>query len=216
MVAEPYVSEILGHSWHDWADGGDPLTRECPDCDTDALVSGAFLADSPQTPVFFCFGCATIFEGLDTCTVCGRLFQPVEDGGDLSGVFRLPGRARLTTVLAVLSRGGIGSGGRSGRRRSRGWPVRSRCRCRRRCRCRWPRYHVYRRNIAPVTARVNSSGLRLVPRGSAPCYAIVNGPATKDGKRPPSPSPRSPRSCRPSSTLRVSSTPPSASKRGSP
>lgn len=78
-LASEYASEVLGFSWHGLAEGGtDPLT-ECPDCATRTLVLGAVTAADRERPVDICFNCAEVFDRLESCTLCDRLYVPNED-----------------------------------------------------------------------------------------------------------------------------------------
>lgn len=78
-LAEAYASEILNFSWHDIRKGADPIVVGCPQCDCETLVLETLTAAQPDQPVAFCFMCAEILVGLDTCTRCSRLFQPSEE-----------------------------------------------------------------------------------------------------------------------------------------
>jgi hypothetical protein len=61
---------------------GDPEpdpADECFSCGMEALVLGAYTAAAPERPVNICFNCAEVFDRLDSCTRCTRLFVPEEE-----------------------------------------------------------------------------------------------------------------------------------------
>jgi hypothetical protein len=74
-AAYTYAMEILGGYRHS-IDDSDSLPEECPECRADSLVRGANTAKSFDYPVDFCFGCATPFNALENCPLCGGLQSP--------------------------------------------------------------------------------------------------------------------------------------------
>ncbi|MBT2234409.1 hypothetical protein [Nonomuraea sp. NEAU-A123] len=74
-----YMVDVLGNSWRAFRKG-EPPADVCPECWGETLVHGAFLADAPETPRSFCFGCSHAFDGLANCIRCGLPFQIGADG----------------------------------------------------------------------------------------------------------------------------------------
>lgn len=80
MLASRYASDVLYFSLRDIADGGEDPRMECPDCDSETLVLGVRTAACPEGGVNICFSCAHIFDVLEYCARCGRVFGAV--GGE--------------------------------------------------------------------------------------------------------------------------------------
>ena len=75
-LASDWASQFLGRSDYDHIkDGGPSPTMICPSCEEETLVEiGKHKAQ------WLCFNCATSWESgdLDTCTICGNLFEMEE------------------------------------------------------------------------------------------------------------------------------------------
>jgi hypothetical protein len=78
-LAQSYASEVLSFSWHDLTEGASDPTVECPDCGTETLILGALTAAQPDRYVNLCFNCAEVFDKLESCMRCTRLYVPDED-----------------------------------------------------------------------------------------------------------------------------------------
>ncbi|MFF2226878.1 hypothetical protein ACFVV7_26590 [Streptomyces globisporus] len=74
-----YAVGVLGHSQRDYRKTPGGPAEQCPECDTYALIDEAYVAARPEEAVQYCFGCSSIFEGLEPCMRCALLFQPPED-----------------------------------------------------------------------------------------------------------------------------------------
>lgn len=75
----PYVVGVLGHSWREYRKDPTGPAAQCPECGAYALIGEAYLAAAPEEAVQYCFGCSTVFQGLEPCMRCGQLYQPGED-----------------------------------------------------------------------------------------------------------------------------------------
>ncbi|GAA2785802.1 hypothetical protein GCM10010441_08470 [Kitasatospora paracochleata] len=79
-AAGEYAWGVLGLSAYEQVkDGGMPPVRNCPECETDSLVPGAFLARAKDLPVGLCFSCGEVFSKLAECEGgCGNLTTDTE------------------------------------------------------------------------------------------------------------------------------------------
>ncbi|MFE6939695.1 hypothetical protein [Streptomyces chartreusis] len=75
----PYVVGVLGHSWCDYRKAPDRPAEQCPECGVYALIGEAYVAVTPEEAVQYCFGCSSVFHGLEPCLRCGQLYQPGPD-----------------------------------------------------------------------------------------------------------------------------------------
>ncbi|MGW2748079.1 hypothetical protein [Streptomyces sp. NPDC001450] len=75
-----YGVELLGRDPDFYPDQyGRRAAERCPVCGEEDLVQGANTAAAPDTPIDFCFSCATVVPGIQKCGRCGRLYQQ-QDG----------------------------------------------------------------------------------------------------------------------------------------
>ncbi|MEU5193647.1 hypothetical protein AB0G86_06225 [Streptomyces scabiei] len=74
-----YAVEVLEHSWRDYRKTPGGPAESCPECSAHAVIGEAYVAAGPEEAVQYCFGCSTVFQGLEPCMRCGQLYQPAED-----------------------------------------------------------------------------------------------------------------------------------------
>lgn len=80
-AAEDYVSEILGESRHEAAQGKSGWSiSDCPECELEALVGVATRADPNSFLTYTCFHCGFVTtESLGSCGRCGRTTSDPDD-----------------------------------------------------------------------------------------------------------------------------------------
>lgn len=83
LLAENYAMEFLSLSMRGPVKDEDAPAVECPNCGLLTLVLGAYTAADPRQPVDICFNCVEVFNRLESCTHCFRLFVPLEDEDEL-------------------------------------------------------------------------------------------------------------------------------------
>lgn len=71
-----YAVRVLQHFWRDYRKTPGGPAESCPECGAHALIGEAHVAASPGEGVQYCFGCSTVFQGLDSCMRCGQLYEP--------------------------------------------------------------------------------------------------------------------------------------------
>ncbi|MFD8391061.1 hypothetical protein ACFV2N_18130 [Streptomyces sp. NPDC059680] len=74
-----YAVGVLGHSQRDLRETPGGPAEQCPECGAQSLIGEAYVAARPEEAVQYCFGCSTVFNGLESCLRCGQLYQPGPD-----------------------------------------------------------------------------------------------------------------------------------------
>lgn len=76
-----FVTEVLGVTGHDVADGGEWPIHRCPECGSNWLVDCGPSGDMSPAVQYLCFQCGTAWKGgeLDTCPRCGALYHGGEE-----------------------------------------------------------------------------------------------------------------------------------------